>query len=125
MLIWSKRAEACRSKPVTARERFLRLLLLRLRDFGLEILGLVLLDERVNMDPFSVQQPITKALLTHPRVCHALAICGNRVRRQAPGYVAGGAWCSSRMTFSMVSSMLAWSAWMGVSRVCASLVGRG
>jgi hypothetical protein len=51
----------------------------------------VLLDKRLNLDPFSLQCPITKALFTLPRPCNALAICGKRVRRPAPGYVAGAA----------------------------------
>jgi len=71
-------------------ERFLSLLL-GLGGLSLEILGFVLLDKRLNLDPFSLQCPITKALFTLPRPCNALAICGKRVRRPAPGYVAGAA----------------------------------
>ena len=98
------------SKSVPARERFL-CLLLGLRDLGLEILGFVLLDERGNLDPSSLQCPITKALFTLARLynLNALVIC-KRVRRPAPSYVAGGAWHSSRMPFRMASSMLAVSA---------------
>ena len=95
--------KACRSKPVPARERFLRLLLgvLGPRDLGLEILRFMFLDEFVNLNPFIPPCSITKAILTHPSLCNAFAICGKRVRRPAPGYVAGGAWRSSRMTFSI------------------------
>jgi hypothetical protein len=46
--------KACRCKPVLANELFLRFLL-GPRGLGLEILGLVLLDERVNLDPFILQ----------------------------------------------------------------------
>ena len=47
-----------RSKPFPARKRFLHFLL-GLRVLGHEILGLALLCERVNLDPFILQCPIT------------------------------------------------------------------
>ena len=61
LLTWSKRAEV---SLLLARERSLRLLL-RLLDLGLEILRLVLHDERVNLDAFILQCPINHQIAFH------------------------------------------------------------